>query len=144
MIRGYLVDTCIWIDVEQGRLGPSDVASVTGSAPIFLSPVTLAELKLGVEICTDPTIRQQRQVTFRRMLRKPVLQIDGGTSEVFGEIAAAVLQSVAQSVRQPGATHRHRTQDLWLAAQAIQHDLDFLTRNERDFRDIPGLRLSTI
>lgn len=136
MIRGYVIDTCIWIDVEQGRLGPSDVASVTGEAPVFLSPITLAELKLGVEVCADPGVRQQRQVTFRRMLRKPVLQIDGGTSEVFGEIAAAVLQS--------GGTHRHRTQDLWLAAQAIQHDLHFLTRNERDFRDVPGLRLVVV
>lgn len=140
MIRGYLIDTCIWIDVEQGRLGPSDVAGVTGEAPVFLSPVTLAELKLGVEICADPAIRQQRQVTFRRMLRKPVLQIDGGTSEVFGEIAAAILQTA----RQPSAGHRHRTQDLWLAAQAIQHDLHLLTRNQRDFRDIPGLRLTGI
>jgi len=93
-------------------------------------------LKLGVEVCTDPAARQQRQVTFRRMLRKPTLQIDGATGEVFGEIAAAILQS--------GATHRHRTQDLWLAAQAIQHDLHLLTRNRRDFRDVPGLRLSLI
>ena len=136
MARGYLIDTCVWIDVEQGRIGPADVAAITGEAPVFLSPITLAELKLGVEICTDPAVKQQRQVTFRRMLRKPILQIDGDTSQVFGEIAAAVLQQ--------GAGHRHRTQDLWLAAQAIQHDLNFLTRNERDFRDIPGLRLARI
>lgn len=136
MIHGFLIDTCIWIDVEQGRIGPADVAAVTGEAPVFLSPVTLAELKLGIEVCTDQAIKQQRQVTFRRMVRKPTLQIDGGTSEVFGEIAGAIAQS--------GATPRHRIQDLWLAAQAIQHDLDFLTRNERDFRDIPGLRLSLI
>ena len=136
MIRGFLIDTCLWIDVEQGRIGPADVAAVTGDAAVFLSPVTLAELKLGIEVCTDPATRQQRQVTFRRMVRKPTLQIDGGTGEVFGEIAGAIVQS--------GATHRHRTQDLWLAAQAIQHDLHFLTGNERDFRDIPGLRLSLI
>lgn len=136
MIRGYLIDTCIWIDVEQGRLGPSDVAGITGDSPVYLSPVTLAELKLGVEACADSAIKQLRQVTFRRMLRKPVLQIDGGTGEVFGEIAAAVTRS--------GAKHRHRIQDLWLAAQAIQHDLQFLTRNGDDFRDIPGLRLTCI
>ena len=136
MPRGYLIDTCIWIDVEHGRIGPADVAAITGEAPVFLSPITLAELKLGVEVCTDLSVKQQRQVTLRRMLRKPTLQIDGYTSEVFGEIAAAVLQQ--------GASHRHRTQDLWLAAQTIQHDLNFLTRNERDFRDIPGLRLARL
>lgn len=136
MTRGYLIDSCIWIDVEQGRIGPADVATITGEAPVFLSPITLAELKLGVEVCTDLAVKQQRQVTLRRMLRKPTIQIDGDTTQVFGEIAAVVLQQ--------GASHRHRTQDLWLAAQAIQHDLHFLTRNEKDFRDIPGLRLAPI
>ena len=47
---GFLIDTCIWIDVEQGVLAPADVASVTGDAQVFLSPVTLAELKFGAEI----------------------------------------------------------------------------------------------
>ena len=136
MTHGYLIDTCVWIDVEQGRIGPADVATITEDAPVFLSPITLAELKLGVEVCTDPAVKQQRQVTLRRMLRKPTVQIDGDTSQVFGEIAAALMQQ--------GASHRHRTQDLWLAAQAIQHDLDLLTRNESDFRDIPGLRLARI
>ena len=44
---GFLIDTCIWIDVEQGRLGPADVAAFTGDAPVYLCPVTLAELRLG-------------------------------------------------------------------------------------------------
>ena len=136
MTRGYLIDTCVWIDVEQGRIGPADVATITEDAPVFLSPITLAELKLGVEVCTDPAVKQQRQVTLRRMLRKPTVQIDGDTSQVFGDIAAALMQQ--------GASHRHRTQDLWLAAQAIQHDLHLLTRNGSDFRDIPGLRLARI
>lgn len=131
MIRGFLIDTCIWIDVEQGRIGPSDVAAVSADAPVYLSPLTLAELKLGVELCDDPAVRQHRQVTLRRMMRKPTLVIDSETAEIFGEIAAAVLRT--------GAGHRHRTRDLWLAAQAIQHDLKLLTRNRRDFHHIPGL-----
>ena len=42
---GFLVDTCIWIDVERGTLAPADVASVTGDESVYLSPVTIAELK---------------------------------------------------------------------------------------------------
>ena len=76
MTQGYLIDTCIWIDVEQVRIGPADVATITGEAPVFLSPITLAALKLGVEVCTDLTVKQQRQVTLRRMLRKPTIQIN--------------------------------------------------------------------
>ncbi|MHB1231493.1 MAG: PIN domain-containing protein [Burkholderiales bacterium] len=27
---GFLIDTCVWIDVEQGKLAPGDVAATTG------------------------------------------------------------------------------------------------------------------
>jgi hypothetical protein len=32
---GFLIDTCIWIDVEQGMLAPADVAAITGNAPVY-------------------------------------------------------------------------------------------------------------
>jgi predicted nucleic acid-binding protein len=32
-------------------------------------------------------------------------------------------------------------QDLWLASQAIQYGVKLLTKNEKDFSDIPGLDL---
>ncbi len=131
---GFLIDTCIWIDVEQGRLGPGDVASFTGEEPVWLSPVTLAELKFGIELAKDADVRQRRLATFRRMARKPLLVIDATTAEVFGEIAAYLAGKV-------GRSPRSRVQDLWLAAQAIQHGLGFLTRNEQDFEGIPGLEL---
>lgn len=130
---GFLIDTCIWIDVEQGRLGPGDVARYTGTAPVFLSPITLAELRLGAEMAVSPDIRQKRKATVRRMSRKPLLPIDGDTAEIFGEIAA--------SLRRAGRNHRTRVQDLWLASQAIQHRLDLVTRNAQDFEAIPGLEL---
>ena len=40
-----------------------------------------------------------------------------------------------------GIDHKYRIQDLWLASQAIQSNLKLLTRNEKDFIDIPGLDL---
>jgi predicted nucleic acid-binding protein len=131
---GFLIDTCIWIDVEQGRLGPADVASFTGTAPVWLSPVTLAELKLGIEMAGDADIRQRRLSTYRRMARKPLLVIDAATAEVFGEIAGHLN-------KREGRKPRSRVQDLWLASQAIQHGLGLLTRNPRDFTAIPGLDL---
>lgn len=131
---GFLIDTCIWIDVEQGRLGPGDVASFTGDQPVWLSPVTLAELKLGIELARDADVRQRRLATYRRMTRKPLLVIDGATAEVFGDIAGYLAGKA-------GRFPRTRVQDVWLAAQAIQHGLGFLTRNKRDFAMIPGLDL---
>ncbi len=130
---GYLIDTCIWIDVERGALAPADVAAVTGSEPVFLSPVTIAELKFGAENAANSDLRQKRLAALARLKRKPLLTIDETTGEIFGDLAAQVQKS--------GAQHRHRVQDLWLASQAIQYGYHFLTHNRQDFADIPGLAL---
>lgn len=134
---GVLIDTCIWIDVEQGRLGPGDIAALTGDEPVYLSPVTLAELKLGAELAGDPGTRQKRLRTWRRMLHKPLVTIDAGTAEVFGDLAATLATIKRRS-------HRTRVQDLWLASLAVQNGLKLLTRNAADFADIPGLDLLLI
>lgn len=130
---GFLIDTCIWIDVEQGALSPADVATITQTEPVYLSPVTVAELAFGAELATDPGIREKRRAALRRLQRKPLLSIDGGTGEIFGHLAALIKAN--------GRSHRYRVQDLWLASQAIQHGFRLLTRNRKDFEDIPGLDL---
>ena len=130
---GYLIDTCIWVDVERGALAPADIMSVTGDAPVFLSPVTIAELYFGAEIARDASTRHKRFAALQRLQRKPMLNIDGETGVIFGRLAAAIKAA--------GKSHRHRVQDLWLASQAIQHGFRFLTGNEQDFKDISGLEL---
>jgi predicted nucleic acid-binding protein len=129
----FLVDTCVWIDVERGALAPADVAQLTANEPVFISPVTLAELRFGAEIALDPGIRQKRLAAFRRLARRPLLAIDGTTGDIFGSLAA--------QIKAAGQHHRYRVQDLWLASQALQHDCRLLTRNPDDFKDIPGLDL---
>lgn len=131
---GFLIDTCIWVDVERGALAPADVASVTGKEPIYLSPVTIAELKFGAEIAKTPELRQKRLAALHRMQRKPLLRIDEVTADIFGSVAAA-LRTAGRGSPQ------HRVQDLWIASQAIQHHLRLLTHNVKDFSDIPGLDL---
>lgn len=133
---GFLIDTCIWIDVEQGKLAPADVAAITGAAAVYISPVTIAELTLGAELAAEPGVRLRRLAALRRLKRKPLLAIDGDTGEEFGRIAAAIKSA--------GRGHRYRIQDLWLASQAIQHSFRLLTRNGKDFEDVPGLMLDLI
>jgi len=130
---GFLIDTCIWIEVERGAAAPADVAQFTGQAPVFLSPVTLAELTFGIEIAKDPAIRLKRAAALERLRRKPILVIDETTGEIFGKLAA--------QLKIAGRDHLFRIQDLWLASQAVQHGLKLLTQNEKDFVDIPGLDL---
>ncbi len=133
---GFLIDTCIWIDVEQGALAPAEISSVTGSEPVYLSPITIAELKFGAECALAPAIRQQRLAALSRLRTRPIVRIDEMTGEIFGSLAAQLKQS--------GKTYRPRVQDLWLASQALQHGLTLLTRNMRDFTDIPGLRVASV
>jgi predicted nucleic acid-binding protein len=131
----FLIDTCVWMDVEQGAIAPADVAELTEYEAVFLSPVTIAELRLGAEVAKDPSIRQRRLAALQRLQRRPTLAIDAATGNVFGSLVA--------QIRAAGRQHRYRVQDLWLASQAIQHNLRLLTRNRRDFADIPGLGLVT-
>ena len=130
---GFLIDTCVWIDVERGLLAPADVEALTQGEPVFISPVTLAELRFGAEIAPDAGTRQRRLASLRRLERKPLLPIDAATGGIFGSLAA--------QIRAAGRQHRYRVQDLWLATQALQHACGFLTRNRHDFEDIPGLSL---
>jgi len=131
---GFLIDTSIWVDVERGAIAPADVATVTGSAPVYLSPITIGELKYGAEIASSPSLRQKRLAALARLRRKPLLSIDEETGEIFGSIAAA-LRSAGRG------SYQHRINDLWIASQAIQHGIKLLTRNVKDFADVPGLEL---
>lgn len=123
----------MWIDVERSVLAPADVAAITGDSPVFLSPVTIAELRCGAEITPDPGARQQRLAALRRLQRRPLLPIDADTGEVFGLLAA--------QLRSSGRSHHRRVQDLWLASQAVRRGYRLLTWNGADFADIPGLDL---
>ena len=129
---GFLIDTNLWIAIERGRLSAADVHAVTRQAPIYLSPVNLAEIRFGIEWMTDAKQRQKAMAMLRRMRRKPLLRIGAETAEVFGALAARLTKS--------GRGHDFRIQDLWLAAQAIERKLTLLTANTRDFRDVPGLK----
>ena len=131
---GYLIDTCIWIDVERGKLSGADVAQITAEEEIFLSPVTIAELQFGVEMAANPAIQLARQKSVDLLKNKPVLRIDEETGAVYGRIAALL--------RRTGRGSEFRVMDLWLAAQALQFNMVLLTRNPKDFQDVPGLRLA--
>lgn len=131
---GFLIDTSVWVDVERGSLAPADVAAVTGEEPVFVSPITIAELKFGAEASRSEALRQKRLASLARLIRKPMLRIDGETGEIFGSLAASLKLS--------GRGHLFRIQDLWIASQAIQNSVSLLTFNVKDFRDIPGLDLT--
>ena len=87
--------------MERGSLTPADIVAVTGSEQVFLSPVTIAELKFGAKCAATQAIRQQRFAALARIRTKPVLRIDETTGEIFGSLYLPI-----EDVRQnPSASH---------------------------------------
>ena len=129
---GFLIDTSLWIAIERGKLSAADIHAITKQAPIYLSPVNVAEIRYGIDLMKDARQKQRAMTTLRRMRRKPLLRITSEIGEVFGMIAAKLTQA--------GRGADFRIQDLWLAAQAIQRDFTVLTANAKDFKDVPGLK----
>jgi predicted nucleic acid-binding protein len=133
---GFLIDSSLWIAIERGRLSAADVHAITGPAPVYLSPVNLAEIRLGIERMTDAKQKHRAMAMLRRMRRKPLIRIGAETAEVFGTLAAGLAKS--------GRGHEFRVQDLWLAAQAVERKFTLLTANARDFKDVPGLNFVAV
>lgn len=130
---GVIFDSCIWVALAGGQLDHEAVITATGNEPVFASVVSLGELRFGVESCPDPGQRAQRGAFLRQVETRPTLDVTRATAAAFGVLAA--------SVKQAGRSPRPRFNDLWIAAQAIEHGYALLTLNGNDFSGLPGLRL---
>jgi len=130
---GVIPDTCIWVEIERGTLALADVARMTGNLPVFLTPPVLAELEYGVHRATTDAQRIRRMNAMMIVRRKPCLTMDRKTAEIYGSLSAMLDNA--------GKPATYRTHDVWIAAIAIQHHYAILTRNIKDFEDIPGVDL---
>ncbi len=132
---GVIFDSCIWVGLASKEVDRQAVIDVAGDGPVFTSVISLGELSFGVQSCVDPTERAMRAAYLRQVETRPTLDISKHTAAAFGVLAAAVKQG--------GRSPRPRYNDLWIAAQAIEHGHQLLTLNTNDFAGLPGLRLAT-
>lgn len=130
---GVILDSCIWVGLATGEISRDRVIATTGNAPIHVSAISLGELAFGVEACADASERAARAACLRQLDSQPVLAVGRQTAAAFGILAASVKQS--------GRSPRPRYNDLWIAAQAIEHGHALLTLNRDDFAGLPGLDL---
>ena len=133
---GVIFDSCIWVGLASGQLERQTVIDASGDEPVFTSAISIGELSFGVHACADAAVRSIRAAYLRQVESRPILEVTGQTAAAFGLLAAAVKQS--------GRSPRPRYNDLWIAAQAIEHGYLLLTLNSADFADLPGLRLATL
>ena len=118
-----LLDTSVFIAGESGR--DLDEASLPDESAI--SPITVAELHVGVLAAVDVDTRARRLATLEAVGDVETLPIDN--------VAAtwALLRiHLAESKR------RLNVNDLWIAATALTHDLPVVTQDD-DFDPVEGV-----
>lgn len=133
---GIIIDSCIWVGLAAGQIDHQTIINAADDDAVFTSVISLGELAFGVESCGDPATRAARAACLRQVEKRPALGVSRHTASAFGLLAA--------TVKQAGRSPPPRYNDLWIAAQAIEHNYALLTLNSDDFADLPGLRLVTV
>ena len=122
-----LIDTNRYTDFCKAI--PEAVASVTAAEQVFLPFVTLAELRGGFQAGTLARSNEQTLARFLASGRVSVLYPDETTTQVYAGLFAQLRR---QGTPIP-------TNDIWIAAIALQHNLALLSRDGH-FDNLPQLR----
>ena len=128
--RGWLIDTNVISELRKGpRCDPAVRAWSENVAPAacFVSRVTLAEIRYGIERVTDPALRAELDAW-----------VEDGVLAWFGTRVLEVDEAVLIRWRRLAAEGRKANYtfsplDALIAATALVHDLAVVTRNGRDF-----------
>ncbi|MAT72173.1 MAG: VapC toxin family PIN domain ribonuclease [Planctomycetaceae bacterium] len=97
---------------------------------VWLPLVVLGEIRAGFALGSRRSKNERRLAEFLQFQGVGVLLPDEETARHYAEIAA--------DLRRQGSPIP--TNDIWIAAQALQHNLTLDTRDEH-FRKVPGLKL---
>lgn len=132
MGRRLILDTCVLIDIERGRLQRSDFATLDDE--LAIAAVTAAELWEGV-VRADAGRRARRTDFVERILEQiPVEDYTLSTAQRHAELLA--LTHLAGAKR---GSH-----DLIIAATAAQTERVLVTRDDKAaFDGLPGVRVES-
>lgn len=122
-MRG-LLDTSVFIAMESGRRLDSENLP----AESLISPVTLAELQVGVLRTSDFSARSKRLKTLTVASGIELLPIDDSVAEHW----ALLRVHLGESKR------RAEVNDLWIAATALAHRIPLYTQDD-DFDSVEGI-----
>lgn len=129
----YLIDTNVLSELKKRQPCPAVVEwfSQRPASSLYLSVLTLGELRKGIEAMTEGT----RKTAFLDWLENDllhyfagrILSIDARTADRWGRLCAMAARPLPAI-------------DSLLAATALEHGLILVTRNRGDF-DLPGIRV---
>lgn len=104
--------------LDTSVLSGAAEASLPLSGDWAISTVTLGELHAGILMASDEATKAARLRRLAAMLSvASVLQVDQEVAGAYGELRAA--------------SNRAQSNDLWIAATALAHDLMLITHDRR-------------
>jgi len=124
---GYLLDTCIIIEMLNGNDAIQRKISDVGLDKCFTCDIVLAELFVGPFKSQKPRHLEQAQWVERRFVSLPFQE----SFKTYARIRAS-LESTGQ---------RLDNMDMLIASIAIDNDLTLATRNGKHFDRIPSLKI---
>jgi toxin FitB len=132
-VTGYLLDTNVISETRKSRPDAGVIAflSAAGGEGLFLSVLTLGELRKGVALKrrVDPEAATELAIWVEGIANNfadRILPIDSATALRWGELSAGRSLPVI---------------DMLIAATALSRDLTLVTRNTRDFESSGALLL---
>jgi hypothetical protein len=125
----YLIDTNVISEARKGVKADHGVRAFfkhirEEQISVFLSSVTVGELRRGVEL-----IRHRGDAEQARKLERWLERVVDG----YGESLLPLDQDAAQIWGKLRVPHPENALDKQIAATALLHDLTVVTRNEQDF-----------
>lgn len=127
----YLIDSDIIIDLLANVPDVVTLVDRIRDDGVAISAISYMEAFQGIGRGLDPDADEVALGAI--VARIPILP--------FSQAEARRCASLRETLRDQGRRVNSRALDLLIAATAIEHELILVTRNLRDYRDVPGLSL---
>jgi predicted nucleic acid-binding protein len=126
-VKSILIDTSAYVAFKRGQ--PDAIAVVRSAPAIEVNAIVVGELLSGFAASAHDDRDRQEFEAFLTSPRVILLPLDRRTAEVYAAVYRA-LRSAGTPIP---------TNDMWIAASAIQHGLALFTY-DRHFGAVAGLR----
>lgn len=150
MTRGYLLDTntiAFWFSPtrREHKLVVQRIEALPAESPLVTSAIVLGEIEYGCRAARPISQDALNEVARLVRARFPrMLQVGLSTAETYGRLRAALFRKYAPKKDRRGLRPEQLTDpmtsrelgiqenDLWIAAQALEHNLVLVTKDKLD------------